>query len=49
MKNIEIVEVETPSGVETHVIINNGDGSFTSMSKAHYDELEAQREQSGTL
>lgn len=35
-------------GIE-HIVIENGDGSFTSMTKAHYDELEAQREQSGTL
>ena len=35
-------------GVE-HIIIDKGDGSFTSMPKAVWDELEAQREQSGTL
>ena len=35
-------------GVE-HIVIDNGDGSFTSMPKAVWDELEAQREQSGTL
>lgn len=32
-----------------HIIIDNGNGSFTSMPKAVWDELEAQREQSGTL
>lgn len=51
MANIEIVEVENSldGSITEHVIIDNGDGSFTSMTKAHYEELEAQREQSGTL
>ena len=30
-------------GVE-HVLIDNGDGSFTSMTKTHFDELEAAKE-----
>ena len=49
MENVEIVEIETPRGSETHVIIDRGNGEFTSMPKAVWDELEAQREQSGTL
>lgn len=32
-----------------HIIIDNGDGSFTSMTKARWDELEAQKELGGTL
>ena len=47
--NIQIVEIETISGTETHVIIDRGNGEFTSMPKAVWDELEAQAEQSGTL
>lgn len=35
------------NGVE-HVIIDNGDGSFTSMTKAHYDELQAQQAANNT-
>lgn len=35
-------------GVE-HIIIDREDGSQLSMTKAVWDELEAQREQSGTL
>jgi hypothetical protein len=31
-------------GVE-HAIIANADGSFTSMTKAHYDELQKQADQ----
>jgi hypothetical protein len=46
MENITYITDE--QGVE-HVIIDNADGSFTSMTKAHWDKLEAEREQSGTL
>lgn len=51
MTNIKIVEIENPidDSMAEHVIIDNGDGSFTSMLKSTWDELEAQREQSGTL
>ena len=50
MENIEFVEIEARQGVfSTHVIIDRGNGEFTSMPKAVWDELEAQREQSGTL
>lgn len=49
MENITEIEVETLGGIEQHIIIDRGNGEFTSMSKARWDELEAQREQSGTL
>lgn len=49
MENIEIVEVEGFEGLVQHVIIDRGNGEFTSMLKSTWDELEAQREQSGTL
>ena len=35
-------------GVE-HIIIDRGNGEFTSMPKAVWDELENAKEQSGTL
>ena len=35
--------------VTEHVIIDHGNDQFTSMPKAVWDELEAQRKQSGTL
>ncbi len=38
MTNIEIIE--NFDGIE-QVVIDNGDGSFTSMSKATYDAQEA--------
>jgi hypothetical protein len=37
MDKVSFIEVE---GVE-HAIIDRGNGEFTSMTKAHYDELEA--------
>ena len=50
MENITIVEVEEKDGlIVEHIIIDRGNGEFTSMPKAVWDELEAQREQSGTL
>jgi hypothetical protein len=46
--NIEIVEVETISGTEQHVIIDRGNGEYTSMLKSIWDELEAAKE-NGTI
>jgi hypothetical protein len=40
MDNVTFIEVE---GVE-HAIIDRGNGEFTSMTKAHYEELEAAKE-----
>ena len=37
MDNVSFIEVD---GVE-HAIIDRGNGEFTSMTKAHYEELEA--------
>ena len=45
MENVSFIIVNE---VE-HAIIDRGNGEFTSMPKAVWDELEAQREQSGTL
>ncbi len=44
MENVEIIEIETPTGLQTHVIIDRGNGEFTSMPKAVWDELEAAKE-----
>ena len=45
MTNIKEFEVENSAGqVETHLIIDNGDGSFTSMLKSTWFELEAAKE-----
>jgi hypothetical protein len=37
MDKVEFIEIE---GTE-HAIIDRGNGEFTSMTKAHYEELEA--------
>ncbi len=50
MENVNTIEIEDAFGViQTHVIIDRGNNEFTSMPKSVWDELEAQREQSGTL
>ena len=51
MENIKIFEMTDPLTNETsqHVLIDRGNEEYTSMPKAVWDELEAQREQSGTL
>lgn len=46
---IEIIEVETFGQIIEHIIIDRGNNEFTTMLKSTWDELEAQREQSGTL
>jgi hypothetical protein len=38
MDKVEFIEIE---GVE-HAIIDRGNGEFTSMTKAHYDQLQSQ-------
>lgn len=35
-------------GIE-HIVIDRGNGEYTSMTKEHWDKLEAEREQNGTL
>ena len=49
MDKIEIVEIETLGGIEEHIIIDRGNGEFTSMLKSTWDELQAQKELGGTL
>jgi acyl-CoA thioesterase FadM len=49
MENIQIVEVENAAGeLVEHVIIDRGNGEYTSMPKAVWDELEAAKE-NGTI
>ena len=43
MDNVTFIEVESLNGVETHAIIDNGDGSFTSMTKDRYDAMQAKQ------
>jgi hypothetical protein len=44
MSNVTFIEIETEAGKETHAIIDRGNGEFTSMPKATYDEQQAQAE-----
>lgn len=47
---IKIIEAENQDGTITeHVIIDRGNGEFTSMTKAHYDELQAAKENANKL
>jgi hypothetical protein len=39
MENIQIVEIESIRGTQTHAIIDRGNGEFTSMLKSVYDEM----------
>ena len=41
MDKVTFIEVEVLGGVETHAIIDRGNGEFTSMLKSTYDELKA--------
>jgi len=46
MDKLTIIKVAGMDGVEVeHVIIDRGNGEFTSMTKAHYDELQKQADQ----
>jgi hypothetical protein len=40
MDNVTFIEIENPDGTTTeHAIIDRGNGEYTSMTKAHYDEI----------
>jgi hypothetical protein len=38
MDNVSFVDFEQNGETVTHAIIDHGNGAFTSMTKAHYDE-----------
>jgi hypothetical protein len=44
MDKVSFIKVEGIDGVVEHAIIDRGNGEFTSMTKAHYEELEAAKE-----
>jgi len=37
MDNVTFIETETMAGIETHAIIDKGNGEFTSMLKSTYE------------
>ena len=50
MNEVNFVDIQLSTGeTVTFAIIHHGNEHYSSMTKAHYDEIEAQREQSGTL
>jgi hypothetical protein len=44
MSKVIFIEIESFGEIETHAIIDHGNGKFTSMSKANYDEQQAANE-----
>jgi hypothetical protein len=49
MENIQIIQIEGIDGVTEHVIIDRGNGEYTSMPKAVWDEQQKAAELGGTL
>jgi hypothetical protein len=49
MDKVSFIEVDTLEGVVEHAIIDRGNGEFTSMTKAHYEELEAAKAQTAII
>lgn len=49
MTNFRIVEVESFGEIVEHIIIDRGNGEFTSMTKAVWDELQAKQSEGGAL
>ena len=43
MDNVTFFDAEMIDGVRTFAIIDNGDGSFTSMLKSTYDAMQAEQ------
>ena len=43
MDNVNFIKVETLNGVETHAIIDRGNGEFTSMLKSTYEAMQAEQ------
>ena len=43
MDNVTFIEIETIGGLETHAIIDRGNGEYTSMLKSTYDAMQAEQ------
>jgi hypothetical protein len=43
MDNVTFIEIESNGVVETHAIIDRGNGEFTSMLKSEYDRRQAEQ------
>jgi hypothetical protein len=42
MDNVTFIEIEGLDGITEHAIIEHPDGSFTSMTKAHYESQQVE-------
>jgi hypothetical protein len=42
MDNVTFIEIEFRGVIQTHAVIDRGNGEYTSMPKAFYDEQQAQ-------
>ena len=42
MDNVTFIEIEVMGQTQTYAIIEHTDGSFTSMTKAHYEAQQAE-------
>jgi hypothetical protein len=40
---VTFIEIESINGITEHAIIDRGNGEFTSMTKEHYDKLQAEQ------
>ncbi len=49
MDNVTFIEIENFGVITEYALIDRGNNEYTSMTKEHWDKLEAEREQSGTL
>ena len=43
MSEVTFIEIDGIDGKQTHAIIKNNDGNFTSMPKAEYDRQQAEQ------
>jgi hypothetical protein len=43
MENVTFIEIESFGEIVEHAIIAHADGSFTSMTKAHYEAQQAEQ------
>ena len=43
MNDVTFLDVVTPSGTETHAIIDRGNGEYTSMLKSTYEAQQAEK------
>ena len=49
MDNVKFIEIDGLNGTITHAIIDRGNGEFTSMPKATYDEMIAKQDEASSL